>query len=59
MKYELDNIDFITSKKDIYLLPTVRVYVNDLVYLHKNFSIEFHFLIFHGRLLFMKKKYKY
>lgn len=59
MKYELDRVDFITSKQDIYFLPTIKMYFNDRMYLCRNFSIEFHFLIFHGRLLFVKNEYKY
>lgn len=59
MKYELDKMDFEIYENDIYLLPTVRVYINDMMYIQQNFLIEFHFLIFHGRLLFMKKRYKF
>lgn len=59
MRYELDRVDFITSKQDIYFLPTIKMYFNDRVYMNENFSIEFHFLFFNGRLLFMKKEYKH
>lgn len=59
MKYELDKMDFEIYENDIYLLPTVRVYINDMMYIQPNFSIEFHFLIFHGRLFFVKKRYKF
>ena len=47
MKYELDKVDFEIFNNDIFLLPTVRVYINDMMYIQPHFSIEFHFLIFH------------
>lgn len=54
MKYKLERKDFAVYKNDIYLLPTIKVMINNLVYTQENFSIEFHFLILHGRLLFIK-----
>ena len=54
MKYKLYRNDFEFYRNDIYILPSFRVYVNNMIYARKNFSIEFHFLIFHARLLFMK-----
>ena len=59
MKYKLDKMDFEIYENDIFLLPTVRVYINDMMYIQSNFSIEFHFLIFHARFLFIKEEYKY
>lgn len=56
MKYRLDRINFKIYKHDIYLLPTIRVYLDDMVYMNQNFSIELHFLVFHARLLFMGSK---
>lgn len=55
MKYKLFRKDFEIYKNDIHLLPTIRVVVNDYMYIKKNFSIEFHFLTLHSRLLFMKE----
>ena len=54
MKYKLKRKNFEIWKHDIYLIPTFRIMIDNMVYTEKNFSIEFHFLIFHGRLLFMK-----
>lgn len=56
MKYKLFRKDFEVYKNIIHLLPTIKLVVNDLVYIKKNFSIEFHFLVFHARLLFMKER---
>jgi hypothetical protein len=55
MRYELSNKKIMISQNDFYLLPTIRFFINSLIYLDKNFSIEFHFLSFHIRLLFVKK----
>ena len=44
--------DFYILENDIYILPTFRVYINNILYSYKNFSIEFHWIIFHTRLLF-------
>ena len=55
MKYYLDKKDFEISKNEIHILPTIRIYINNMMYIDKNFSIEFHFLVFHARLLFMHK----
>ena len=54
MKYKLKRKNFEIWKHDIYLIPTFRIMIDNMVYTEKNFSIEFHFLIFHSRLLFMK-----
>lgn len=56
MKYRLDRTDFEVYKNDIYLLPTIGIIVNNKIYTKENFSIEFHFLVFHGRMLFMKNR---
>lgn len=53
MKYKLNRKNFEIRENDIYLLPTFRLIVNDMGYVRRNFSISFHWLVFHGRLLFM------
>lgn len=55
MKYKLFRKDFEIYKNDIHWLPTIRTVVNDMMYIKKNFSIEFHFLMLHIRLLFIKE----
>ena len=50
---KLERKDFGIWKNDIFILPTLRVYFNNLLYGYKNFSIEFHWLVFHARLLFV------
>lgn len=55
MKYNLYAKEFQIYKKDFYVFPTIRLLIDNLVYIDRNFAIEFHFLIFHGRLLFLKR----
>lgn len=55
MKYRLYRKDFEIYKKDIYILPTFRIYLNNMIYKERNFSVEFHFIIFHARLLFVNE----
>lgn len=59
MKYKFDKADFMVDEDIICLLPNIQVVFNSPVYLFKNFSIEFHFLIFHARLLFIKTDLKF
>lgn len=44
--------DFCIWKNDIYIIPTFRIFMNNQIYVSRNFSIEFHWLVFHTRLLF-------
>lgn len=53
MKYKLYKKNFEAYGNDIYLLPTFRLVINDMGYIRRNISISFHWLVFHGRLLFM------
>lgn len=55
-KYKLCRKAFEVWKKDIYLLPTVRICTDYMLYSEKNFFVEFHFMIFHARLLFLEKE---
>lgn len=55
MKYKLYIKNYKIYKDDIYLLPTIRLYLNDPLYTNENFSVEFHFLGFHVRLFFIKE----
>lgn len=54
LRYKLFRKDFEIWTNDIYLLPTPRVYVNNMLYTERNISIELHFLVFHARMLFME-----
>ena len=56
MKYKLYRRDFEIWKKDIMLFPTIRIFIDNHCYVDENFSIEFHFLCIHARLLFMKER---
>lgn len=55
MKYKLYKKDFEIYKNDIHWLPTIRTVIDNMIYIEKNFSIEFHWLVFHSRLLFIKE----
>ena len=57
MNYYLDAAKFQIYEKDFYILPTIRVLVDNLVYVKKNIAIEFHWLVFHGRLLFLSNRW--
>lgn len=46
----LERKDFCIFKKTVYVLPTIIIHVNEPIYMYNNFSIEFHWLVFHGRL---------
>lgn len=56
MKYKLFRKDFEIWRDEIFFLPTVKIVINNMIYAEQNFSIEFHFLVFHARLLFFKKE---
>ena len=56
MKYELYRKDFKIYRDDIHLLPTIRIAINNPMYVQNNFSVEFYFLTFHSRLLFMQER---
>ena len=49
---KLTRKDFRVWEDDIYIIPTFRIFINNQMYLNRNFSIEFHWLVFHIRLLF-------
>lgn len=49
---KLTRKNFCIWKNDIYIIPTFRISTNNQVYTNRNFSIEFHWLVFHARLLF-------
>ena len=57
MKYRFFRKDFDVWKTDIYLLPTVRLFLNNEIYWDKNFTIEFHFLVFHLKIMWKKGWY--
>lgn len=53
--YRLKRKDFCIFKNEIAVIPTIWIAIDNMVYTGKNFSIEFHFLIVHTGLLFVKK----
>lgn len=44
--------EFRIYKKMWCILPTVLIFVDDPIWMYNNFSIEFHWMAFHGRLLY-------
>jgi len=46
----------IICKNQIYIIPTITLIINTPLYIKRNFSIEFHWLIFNARLLWMEVK---
>lgn len=53
---KLTRKDFCIFKNDICIIPTFRIFINNQIYISRNFSIEFHWLVFHTRLLFEQKE---
>lgn len=49
---KLDRFDFKTYKNEIHIIPTIRLFFNDFMYLNKSLSVELHFMIWHCRWLF-------
>ena len=45
--------DFKIFKDYIFLLPTIVLSFNDPIYTVRNFAIEFRWLVFHARLLWL------
>lgn len=48
--------DFKIYKDWITLIPTVEIHIDDMIYVDRNISISFHWLIFHARLLWLKER---
>ena len=46
--------DFQIWKDHIYILPSIEIEKNNMMYLSKNLAICFHWLVFHSRLLFLE-----
>lgn len=47
--------DYYFSYSDIYLIPTIRIFINDLYLGVENFSITIHIFSFHCRWLWVKE----
>ena len=53
---KLYRYDFLVLYNLISLLPSINLVFNIDIYAEKNFAIEFSWLCFHARLLFLKKE---
>lgn len=40
----------------LFIIPTIQIDLNSPQYKAKNFTLGFHFLVFHARLVWMKEK---
>ena len=47
--------DIFVFRNWITLVPTVEIHIGDPQYKEKNFTISFHWLVFHARLLWIKE----
>lgn len=47
---------FNIAKDYIFILPTIAVSLDEPYYLDRNFAIEFHWLVFHARLLWLEEE---
>lgn len=56
MKFKLFRKDFQKYENDIYILPYIRIYLNNMIYDVENFSICFGWFIWHGRFLWLAKE---
>ena len=54
VKYKLFKKNFEIQKETIYLLPTIVIVKNDMLFICKNISVYFHWLIWHGRLVWLE-----
>lgn len=52
MKFE--KFEKIIFQYDIYIFPTIRLFINDYIYDVPNFAIEFHWMVLHCRWLFFR-----
>ena len=52
----LERKDFQIGKNHIYIIPSVEVVTHDMIYCVPNVAICFHWLVFHARLLFLRKR---
>ena len=54
VKYKLFKKNFEKRKETIYLLPTIVIVKDDMLFLCKNITVYFHWLIWHGRLVWIE-----
>ena len=47
--------DFLILKNHIYILPSIEIVINDMMYRCKNCAVCFHWIIFHARILYLKE----
>ena len=50
--------DFCIFKDLVYIFPTIILAFNEQIYTERNFAIEFRWLVFHTRLLWLESKNK-
>ena len=55
MRYRLHRIKFGTDKTLIHLLPSISIYVDDVMYVKKKIVINFSWLMFYGYIVWVEK----
>ena len=55
-QYKVFRKDFTRWKNSFDFLPALRLQWNDMVYAKPSFAIEFHWLVFHARVLWLKEE---
>lgn len=54
MKLDKRKCTFKVWNNRFYLLPTIVIDFDDVMFMEKNFSIEFHWICFHARLMWFE-----
>ncbi len=52
--YKFYRKDFFISRNTITLIPTIIININNLMYVEENIDVQFHWLCFNGRLMWMR-----
>lgn len=56
MKWHVIRRDFVMHTNVFYLIPTIKLIINELCYLHDNFAIEVHWLFWSARILWLREE---
>lgn len=51
---KLHRVDLWKNKTWIVIIPTIIITIDNLLYTERNISLEFHWMIFHVRFMWMK-----
>lgn len=48
--------DFQIYRDWITIIPTIQIHINNAIYIHRNIAIEFSWLVFHARFMWMESE---